>query len=32
MITKTKILTEEMKERCLDFAKRFIFKGRKEFD
>ena len=28
MTTETKMLTEELKERCLDFAKRFIFKGR----
>ncbi|MBA7606555.1 hypothetical protein ES703_13705 [subsurface metagenome] len=27
METETKILTEELKERCLDFAKRLIFKG-----
>jgi len=28
MTTKTKTVTKEMKERCLDFAKHYIFKGR----
>lgn len=29
MVTEIKVLNEEIKERCLDFAKRFIFKGRR---